>query len=82
MKILMYQTGRSERCIYNVLISRVLDSRLQVNKSGRTDSENIKKYLITSFSLSQEFINCKTGWTSCPLYKGGASLLKGGAFPP
>ena len=28
----MYQTGRSERCIYNVPISGALDSRLQVKQ--------------------------------------------------
>ena len=31
----MYQTGRSERCIYNVPISGALDSRLQVKQVSK-----------------------------------------------
>ena len=50
----MYQTGRSERCIYNVPISGALDSRLQVKQvsfHGLTASAfsmlELRLYMIT-----------------------------------
>ena len=39
----MYQTGRSERCIYNVPISGALDSRLQV-KQVKQDTDPDPKH--------------------------------------
>ena len=38
----MYQTGRSERCIYNVPISGALDSRLQVKQVSRHTEDPIR----------------------------------------
>ena len=37
----MYQTGRSERCIYNVPISGALDSRLQVKQASSLQDRTI-----------------------------------------
>ena len=38
----MYQTGRSERCIYNVPISGALDSRLQVKQVKQVNLEHYR----------------------------------------
>ena len=41
----MYQTGRSERCIYNVPISGALDSRLQVKQVSKYMTNGYVKYM-------------------------------------
>ena len=46
----MYQTGRSERCIYNVPISGALDSRLQVKQVSNYKGLQVRKMF---FELNQ-----------------------------